>query len=266
MFHVQNNVWHCSIGTTKERNISRKHKNLISIAIELLLGIYCSSEDTDILTPFVTCNRYLQKNWSDVFSSLKEKDFTSANEKLGDVDTLPAKILLHALFVSKDKKEKEVEEEDYTDNLTLFQNHLSAIRNGQFNKEKQKTDVGDEIAVEGGCFDNSDHKKNQEGWINESTGANIYEHDIDDFISTSFETKGECNKEVIESQETCAQFSQDYESMKSDVLLHMRSDEDIIDDILDRTFDCDSKSIVSYVRHGRVIIPLYDSDEDKIQS
>lgn len=283
IFHVQNNVWRCG-PSNEEQSDDRENKNLISIAIELLLGIYCNVDDTDIMIPFVTCNKYLQRNWSGVFSSLMESDFASANEKLGEVNK--AKTHLHTLFLSKDREEEESQQEKeyYEDMLTIFRNHVKSIRNGEVNKEQQQTHVAGDGAVQAVHSDKS-HQKDSEGLTNKMTKSTIDDHANDDLISSR-----ECNEKTLsealdhvpekasellsfDSQESYKQSPQDYVSMSAELEVHMRCNEEIIDNILDDTFGSRSheqndkpKAMVSFVRHGRVIIPLYDSDEDKSQS
>lgn len=283
IFHVQNNVWRCS-ASNEEQNDCRENKNLISIAIELLLGIHCNVDDTDILIPFVTCNKYLQRNWSGVFSSLMESDFASANEKLGEVNE--AKTLLHSLFLSNDKEEEEaIEEKEYYENmLTVFRNHLKSIRNGEVNKEQQQTHVAGDGAVQAVYSDKS-HQKDSEGLTNKTTQSTIGDHANDELIPSReynekalSKTLNHVSEKALEllssdTQESYKQSPQDFVSMSAESGVHMRSNEEIIDNILDDTFGSrsheqndKSNAMVSYVRHGRVIIPLYDSDEDKSQS
>ena len=283
IFHVPDNVWRCS-ASDEDQNDCRDNQNLISIAIELLLGIYCNVDDTDILMPFVTCNKYLQRNWSAIFSSLMESDYTSANEKLGEVNE--GKTILHSLFLSKDREEgKAREAKEYNDNMrTVFRKHLKSIRNGEVSKEKQQSHVADDGAVQATYSDKS-HQKDSEGLTNTTTKSTIGGHANDQLISSREYNEKALSKTLdhmsekasellsLDYQESYNQSPQDFVSMSADLGVHMRSNEEIIDNILDDIFgsrphEQNDKSIAmrSFVRHGRVIIPLYDSDEGKIHS
>lgn len=261
ILQVQNNLWNCII-CTKQPNITtlEADSSLISIAIEFLLGVYCRSEDTDLMIPFVTCNRYLQRPWSDVFSSLMERDFESAQGKLGDVDTLYAKSLLNTLLVSNDNKDEDIYEEKHK----VFVNHLHVIRNGELNRNR--------IGKKDSQYESTDPYADDDANVDECISPN-FENSITARSNVVHEkTVGESSYSV--SEKSMGMLSSWSEERNSQIPCSFEgSNEEIIDDILDRTFgscspyhENQSQRVVSYVRHGRIIIPIYDSYEHEHSS